>query len=91
MCTKFCKFIKPNDIRELKKGKKSFAKLDISLECQKDDNDLFIGFITNQILKKLLEDEISTREPGRFFYGVRAFYKAAYYYCINGYLWITIF
>ena len=32
-------------------------------------------------LKKLLEDEISPREPDRFFNGVRTFYKAAYEHC----------
>ena len=36
------KFIKSNAIQELNDGKKSFSKLDISLEYQKDD-DLFIG------------------------------------------------
>ena len=75
------KFIKSNVIQELKNAKKSFTKLDISLECQKDDNDLFIGFITKQTLKKLLEDEISPREADRFFDGVSAFNKAAYEYC----------
>ena len=55
------KLIKRNIIQELKNAKKLFTKLDISLECQKDDNDLFIGFITKQTLKKLLEDEISPR------------------------------
>ena len=61
--------------------KKSFTKLDISLECQKDDSNLFIGFITKQTLKKLLEEEISPREAVRFFDGVLAFYKATYEYC----------
>ena len=42
------KFIKPN-------AKKSFTKLDESLECQKVDNN-FISFISKQTLKKLLED-----------------------------------
>ena len=60
-------FIKPNVNQELKITKKSFTKLDTSLECQKDDNDLFIGFITKQTLKKLLEDKISPREADRFF------------------------
>ena len=66
--------------KELKNAKKSFTKLDISLECQKDDSGLFIGFVTKQTLKKLLEDEISLREVDRFFDGVHAFYKAAYEY-----------
>ena len=60
-------FIKPNVNQELKIAKKSFTKLDTSSECQKDDNDLFIGFITKQTLKKLLEDKISPREADRFF------------------------
>ena len=50
-----CKFIKSNVFQELKKANKSFIMLDISLECQNDDNDLFIGFITKQTLKKLLQ------------------------------------
>ena len=75
------KFIKPNVIQELKNAKKSFTKLDILLECQKDNNNLFIGFITKQTLKKLLEDKISPREADRFFGSVCAFYKAAYEYC----------
>ena len=74
------KFIKPNVIQELKNGKKLFFKLDILLECQRNNNNLFIGFITKQALKKLLKDEISAREADRFFDGV-AFYKAAYEYC----------
>ena len=42
------KFIKPNVIQELKNAKKSFTNLDISSECQKDGNDLFIGLITKK-------------------------------------------
>ena len=60
----------------MKTAKKSFTKLDILLECQK--HDLFIGFITKQTLKKLLEDEISPREADTFFDGVHAFCRAAY-------------
>ena len=74
------KFIKPNVIQELKNGKKLFFKLDILLEYQRNNNNLFIGFRTKQTLKKLLKDEISAREADRFFDGV-AFYKAAYEYC----------
>ena len=48
MNTLAIKFIKPN-------AKKSFTKLDESLECQKVDNN-FISFISKQTLKKLLED-----------------------------------
>ena len=44
---------------------------------------LFIGFITKQILMNLLEDKISRREANRFFDGACAFYKAAYEYCTN--------
>ena len=75
------KFIKPNVIQESKKNhaKKSFTKLDISLECQKDSNNLFIGFITKQTLKKLFDNKIYPREADRFFDGVRVFYKAALY------------
>ena len=51
------------------------------LECQKDDSNLFIGFITKQTLKKLLEYEISPNETDRFFDGIRAFYNATYEYC----------
>ena len=47
------KFIKANAIQELKNAKKSFTKLDISLESRKYDDDLFIDFITKQTLKKL--------------------------------------
>ena len=85
------KFIKHNVIHELIYDKKTFTKPDILLECQKDDNDLFINFVTNKILKKLFEGEISTIEADRFFdiffdflmffgffFGVRAFYKAEY-------------
>ena len=75
------KFIKANAIQELKNAKKSFTKLDISLESPKYDDDLFIDFITKQTLKKLLEDEISPREAERSFDGFCAFYKAAYDYC----------
>ena len=73
------KFIKPNVIQELKNDKKLFFKLDILLECQRNDNSLFIGFITKQTLKKLLKDEISPREADRFFDGVCAL--VAYEYC----------
>ena len=58
----------------------SFLKATLLLECQKDD-DLFIGFITKQTLKKLLENKIYPREADCFFYGVCAFYKATYEYC----------
>ena len=72
------KFIKPNIFWSWKLPKKSFTKLDILLECQKHNNDLFVGFITKQTLKKLLEDEISPREADTFLDGVRAFYRATY-------------
>ena len=55
------KFIKSNAIQELKNGKKSFIKLNISLE-----HHLFIGFITKQTLKKLLEHEIYVKEADTF-------------------------
>ena len=75
------KFIKSNVFQELKNAKKSFYMLDLSLDCQKGDNDLFIGFITKQTLKKLLENKISPRKADRFFDGVRGFYQAVYEYC----------
>ena len=53
------KFIQSNVFQELKNAKKSFIMLDISLERQNDDNDLFIGFITKQTSKKLLQDKKS--------------------------------
>ena len=75
------KFIQSNVFQELKNAKKSFIMLDISLERQNDDNDLFIGFITKQTSKKLLQDKKSPRKADRFFDGIRAFYKAEYEYC----------
>ena len=70
------KFIQSNVFQELKNAKKSSIMLDISLERQNDDNDLFIGFITKQTSKKLLQDKKSPRKADRFFDGIRAFYKA---------------
>ena len=81
------KFIKSNVFQQLKKASKSFIMLDISLECQKDDNDLFIGFITKQTLKKLLQEKISPRKADRSFDGIRAFYKVAYEYCTK---WLSL-
>ena len=50
------KFVKPEIIRKFKDGNISFAKLDISLENQKDDKELTIRNITKPKLRKALDD-----------------------------------
>ena len=78
------RFIKPEIIQENKNQGKSFAKLDISWENQKDDNDLGIGMITKRTLRQLFENgDISKKALDKFFDGARAFFSKAYEYCVK--------
>ena len=75
------KFVKLDTIRTLKEANKSFSELDISIENQKEDKNLFIEFTT----KNKLNDQINSGEKERkvdsFFDGVCEFYSMAYKYC----------
>ena len=76
------KFVKPEVIQQLKESDQSFAALDTSLQNQRDDIDLFIGMLTKQKLRKLLnEGDISQHEVDRFYDAVREFYDSAFDYC----------
>ena len=53
-----------------------FAKLDISLENQKDDIDHGIGILTKQKVKQLLENgDISQETFDKFFDEARVFFQ----------------
>ena len=73
------RFIKPEVIQEIKNEKKSFEKLDISLQNQKDNNDLGIGILIKRKVKQLLENrDISQEAFDKFFDGTRALFSKAY-------------
>ena len=75
------KFVKPDLIRTLKQANKSFNELDISIENEKEDKNLFIEFTT----RNKFNDQINSGEKKRkidfFFDGAREFYSTAYKYC----------
>ena len=77
------RFIKPEVIQEIRNEEKSFAKLDISLQNQKDDIDLGIGILTKRKVKQLLENGYISQEAfDKFFDGARVFFSKAYQYCV---------
>ena len=58
----------------------------VSTDNQLPDSTVFIGFITKQMLNKLLDDgDIGNSEMKRFYNGVRIFYTTATQYIINTY------
>ena len=78
------RFIKPEVIQKIRNEKKSLAKLDISLQNQKDNIDLGIGILTKRKVKERLENgDISQEAFDRFFDGARAFFSKAYQYCVK--------
>ena len=69
-------FIKPEVIQEIRNEEKSFAKLEISLQNQKDDIDLGIGILTKRKVKQLFENgDISQEAFDKFFDRARAFFQ----------------
>ena len=82
------RFIKPEVIQEIRNEEKSFAKLDISLQNQKDDIDLGIGILTKRKVKQLLENgNISQEAFDKFFDVAVAFFSKTYQYCVKCYHW----
>ena len=75
------KFVKPEIIRKLKDDNLSFAKLDISLENQKDDTNLTISNITKAKLRKALDEgDINQSDVDKFYDAVREFFETVYTY-----------
>ena len=78
------KFLEPQIIRKLKDENLSLAKLDISLENQKDDKNLtIVNIIKPKLCKVLDEGDISQSGVDKFYEAVREFFKTAYTYCIK--------
>ena len=76
MNTLAARFIKTEVIQKIKNEEKSFAKLDISLQNQKDDIDLGIGILTKRKVKQLFENgDISQEAFVKFFDRARAFFQ----------------
>ena len=75
------KFILPRHI----KSAASLLSVDLSLECQKDDKDVQIGFVTKQTLTKLQNagDLNSESVVSKFYKGVRSFFTKAVNYMIS--------
>ena len=81
-----CKFVKISVIRDTQdKGELIYIDF-VSTNNQLPDSTLFIGFITKQILNKLLEDgDIGDSEVKWFHKGVRNFYTTRTQYIIKMY------
>ena len=75
------KFVKPDIIRTLKEANKSFSELHISIENQKEDKNLFLGFTTRNKHNDLIKSGEEKRKIDSFFDGVREFYFNTYKYC----------
>ena len=78
MNTLAARFIKTEVIQKIKNEEKSFAKLDISLQNQKDDIDLGIGILTKRKVKQLFENgDISQEAFDKIFDRARAFFQTS--------------
>ena len=75
------KFVKPDIIRTLEEANKSFRELDISIENQKEDKNLFIGFTTRNRLNDQINSGEEERKIDSFLDGVREFDSTVYKYC----------
>ena len=60
------RFIKSEVIQALNESKQSFYELDVSLNGQKPDQELFIGHAAKQKLTELLIEGISDSELNNF-------------------------
>lgn len=75
------KFVKVSVIRDAKDEGELINVDFISRDNQLADTDLFVGFMTRQLLRKLLEDgDVGEPEVKRFYKGVRSFYTTAMQY-----------
>ena len=75
------KFVKPDITRTLNEANKSFSELDISIENQKEDKNLFLGFTTRNKHNDPINSGEGERKIDSFFDGVREFYFNTYKYC----------
>ena len=72
------KFVKISVIREAQDNEDLINVDFVSTDNQLPDSTVFIGFITKQMLNKLLDDgDIGNSEMKRFYKGVRIFYTTA--------------
>ena len=74
------KFVKLDIIRTLKEANKSFIELDISIENQKEDKNIFIGFTIRNKLNDQINSGKKERKIESFLYCVHEFYSTAYKY-----------
>ena len=79
------KFVKVSIIRDAKEKGELFD-VDFSIDNQLQDGKIFIGIMTRQILRKLLnEGDIAEYEVSKFYSGVRDFYTTAIQYIKDTY------
>lgn len=72
------KFVKPEIIREAEDVTESSV---MASQNQLSDEDVFIGYATKQLMKKLeREGDLSPHQRRTFFIGVREFYGATFEY-----------
>ena len=83
--SKLCsKFIKPAyKLKHFEEGG-TFADLECSMENEKDDGDLSVGFVTKSTLRKLYnEGDVTQQAIDKFYDAVRCYYTEAFNYCIQ--------
>lgn len=86
LTTVLSKFVKISVIREAQDNEDLINVDFVSTDNQLPDSTVFIGFITKQMLNKLLDDgDIGNSEMKRCYKGVRIFYTTATQYIIKTY------